>query len=75
MRSETKNAVRLMPLLALALLTAACATPSAPSLPVVVKPAAIPPLPPELAKEPKPSGAYLKRADERRQKMLESLKD
>jgi hypothetical protein len=66
-------------LLALFLLSvSACSTtPSTalpPQAPLVVKEAEILPLSPELKKKPLPSGGYLKRAAQREETMLESLK-
>lgn len=55
-------------------LTTGCATTSPPISPPTNSQPAIPKLPPELSKKPEPSGFYLKRAAERRQKTLESLK-
>jgi hypothetical protein len=65
-------------LLVLSLLSvAACSTPQStlpPQAPVVVRQAEIPPLSDLLKKQPLPSGAYLRRADERDAQTQESLR-
>lgn len=74
MQTLKKNVLQASVLLAAVLLTTGCPATLKPSPPVVVEPPKIPPLSPTLAKEPPPSGHYLNRAEERRQRTLESLK-